>query len=79
VATMDDERFTADIPQLDDVKLMSYYDTGHGFLQIGISKEEDGISLNSKYFSINTNEGITLVDSFTINKSIRQKNLEAYA
>lgn len=79
VATTDDVRFTADIPQLDDVKLMSYYDTGHGFLQIGINKEEDGISLNGNYFSINPNEGITLVDSFTISKSIRQKNLEAYA
>jgi len=77
VATLDDERFTADISQFDDVMLMSYYDTAYGFLQITISKDDDEVVLNSKYFSV-THEETTLIDSVTISKSIQQKSLQAH-
>lgn len=72
VALKTDERFSGDSALFEDVKLVNYCDTKHGFLKISIVKNKKGLALTGEYYSIpaevQTSEEIraTLTDTFTL-------------
>lgn len=69
IALVDDARFTNAHPAFDDVKLISYFDSGHGFLKTTINKTENDLTLTIDYYSVNTDGSTVLIDSFTVHKA----------
>ncbi len=73
VASLTDNRFSADNPLLDGVRLVNYCDRRHGFLKISIEKEAGGVTLKGAFYTIpedeNTGRGasVKLADEFVIN------------
>jgi len=72
VAALTDERFTADSPLFDDVKLDNYCDNKHGFLKISLERIDGGVELTGEYYTI-PHENITetffpaaLADKFSV-------------
>ncbi|EHQ28683.1 metallophosphoesterase family protein [Mucilaginibacter paludis] len=71
IADTDDIRFNGDSPRLDQVDLLSYCDTKHGFLKVNLEKTPSGVSITTEYYTVpdELHEGepltVTLVDSFT--------------
>ncbi|TDE11288.1 metallophosphoesterase family protein [Dyadobacter psychrotolerans] len=72
VAALSDDRFTAESPLFDNVKLENYCDNKHGFLKITLEKTSSGVELRGEYYTI-PHENITetyfpaaLADKFNV-------------
>jgi calcineurin-like phosphoesterase family protein len=70
LADSDDTRFTAESTLFNSVRLESYCDTKHGFLEIAVAKTEQILKLTGKYYTVSSENGnqAKLIDSFTIIK-----------
>lgn len=71
VASLDDERFTAESPLFNDVSLENYCDNRHGFLKISLEKTDEGLTLSGQYYSLphkvgEIKEPASLDDEFSI-------------
>lgn len=71
VVAIGDDRFTAQSPLFDDVKLEKYCDDRHGFLKITLEKTNEGIILSGQYYSLphqvgDIKEPASLDDEFSI-------------
>ncbi|MEN0054506.1 MAG: metallophosphoesterase [Mucilaginibacter sp.] len=73
VAQPNDERFTIDNKLFNDIELVKYCDHTHGFLNITVEKESNGLIITGNYYSLNNKQQTdrigetTLADQFVIN------------
>ncbi|MDT3404909.1 metallophosphoesterase family protein [Mucilaginibacter terrae] len=71
VASVDDERFTAESVLFKDVKLEKYCDDRHGFLKITLERTGEGLTLSGQYYSLphkvgEIKEPASLDDEFSV-------------
>ena len=69
IAQPGDERFTDENPLFDNVQLISYCDSTHGFLKLAIERNTEGLTLTGKYYAISGKEQpaqVALADEFTV-------------